>query len=675
MPEFKKFKDAVHSQFVKMQKEQLFYVEVDKHELYNLYLSSFPEGTNEIFRERTEHDCNACKTFIRGLGNVVIVKGNNKLESVWDIECIEPYNTVAKALSKYVKAKQIKGIYSYFQAHVGVDKSVIAIDGGKTITYNHLFASLPSKYVVSGAAYNTKLSEKNGAIDAFYNSLTCTTVDAVDIVLDLIAQGSLYRGEEFKAIVEDFRKQKIAFDKVEESLRRNFAFKNAKSKSGVYRAFKNTVIGTLVVDLSDGKDIEQAVKSYETKVAPHNYKRPTSLVTKKMVDQAKETIEELGLMSALERRYALVEDISVSNVLFVDRSIKKRMDVFDDIAESSSKASDKKNTFDKVEEMSIDDFIANIVPRANKIEIMMENSMQPNLVSLIAPVDKSSGRLFKWGNNFSWSYNGEVADSIKERVKKAGGKVDGFVRCSLSWFNYDDLDLHVVEPNKHEIYYSNKISRTTLGVLDVDMNAGGGVTREAVENITWPSPEHMIDGEYVVKVHNFAKRENVDLGFELEFEYNGEVLNFSYDRAVGAREMVEVLRFKYNKKTKKVVVSSKLKSSKIQREFWGIITNSFVPVNAIMYSPNHWDGEGVGNKHFFFMLDGCINPDQTRGFYNEYLDNDLTKHRKVFEILGARMRVEHSDQQLSGLGFSSTQRNSVVIKVSGSFNRTIKVNF
>ena len=37
--------------------------------------------------------------------------------------------------------------------------------------------------------------------------------------------------------------------------------------------------------------------------------------------------------------------------------------------------------------------------------------------------------------------------------------------------------------------------------------------------------------------------------------------------------------------------------------------------------------------------------------------------------------VESSDDQVSGLGFSSTQRNSVIAKVEGSFTRTVKINF
>lgn len=39
------------------------------------------------------------------------------------------------------------------------------------------------------------------------------------------------------------------------------------------------------------------------------------------------------------------------------------------------------------------------------------------------------------------------------------------------------------------------------------------------------------------------------------------------------------------------------------------------------------------------------------------------------------MKTPYQEHQLSGLGFSSTMRNSVIVKVDGTFSRTLKVNF
>lgn len=75
------------------------------------------------------------------------------------------------------------------------------------------------------------------------------------------------------------------------------------------------------------------------------------------------------------------------------------------------------------------------------------------------------------------------------------------------------------------------------------------------------------------------------------------------------------------------------------------------------------------------QLDDCKNPEPVRGFFNEYLNSELTPHRKVFEVLADKMKTPYQEHQLSGLGFSSTMRNSVIVKVDGTFSRTLKVNF
>ena len=76
-----------------------------------------------------------------------------------------------------------------------------------------------------------------------------------------------------------------------------------------------------------------------------------------------------------------------------------------------------------------------------------------------------------------------------------------------------------------------------------------------------------------------------------------------------------------------------------------------------------------------FMLEGCKADTPVRGFYNEFLRSDLDQHRKVLEIVGSKVRTESTNSQLSGVGFSDTQRNRLTCRISGNFTRVINIVF
>ena len=154
-----------------------------------------------------------------------------------------------------------------------------------------------------------------------------------------------------------------------------------------------------------------------------------------------------------------------------------------------------------------------------------------------------------------------------------------------------------------------------------------------------------------------------------------DVRQFVYDKPVKHKENVMVAEITYSK-SKGIQIRELIPStSHSSVSLWNIDTNKFHKVNVMMLSPNYWDEQGIGNKHYFFMLDDCKNPEPVRGFFNEYLNSELTPHRKVFEVLADKMKTPYQEHQLSGLGFSSTMRNSVIVKVDGTFSRTLKVNF
>ncbi len=654
-----------------MRDHGLFRVDIESDWLWLNYLESFPEGTNPMFRKRSEHDCSCCRGFVKTAG---------KLVSIWDVQdkLTDPaYKAVALALATEVKSKSIQNVFLYTERKIGQQET---LEIPSTI-WNHFCIEFPKRnrgreYIVSKKNIGERLGERQADYGVMHRSLSELSLESVDTVLEMVGDGSLYRGEENKFVLDEFRKLKAEFDKIKPNdvvQRSLFAWKTIDDPE-IARSIvriRNTSIGTLLIDLSEDMNLEDAVKKYERVVAPTNYKRPTALVTKRMVEDARKAVADLGLTEALERRFAKLSDISVNDILFVNNETRRAMsrDAFD-LVETTGRSMSGRD-LSKIQEVSISEFIETILSKVSSVEVMLENRYASNLVSLVAPQRNTSNSLFKWSNDFSWAYSGDVADSIKERVKKAGGNVTGDLCCRLSWFNYDDLDFHMVEPGRNEISFANKGPSISGGRLDVDMNAGGPRSREAVENIFYTTRSKMREGAYHLFVRQYSRRETDNVGFEVEIDYLGDIKRFSYPRAVAGD--VTVAKFNYTH-AKGVIFGDTLPSTAATKTIWGLRTNEYHRVNILMKSPNHWnDAGGVGNQHYFFMIDGCVNDTPVRPFFNEFLKPELNKHRKVLEMLGGKLKTAPASEQLSGIGFSTTQRDEVLVRVSGKFNRMLKL--
>lgn len=677
---FSEFRAAIQRQFEAMAKDvnMLFETDVDKDEMWNLYLDSFPAAANPIYRERREHDCSCCRHFVKSIGNAVTLK-DGEITSIWDVQVNDPaYQEVAEAMSAYVKSHPIANCYHAVDGSVGTDHNFEMVDG-VSHRWDHFYLSLPGKFVdrarLSDGDYKGRFRSTK---DVFKRSLDEITEDSVMTVLELIAQNSLYRGEEWKAPLQQFLVYKKAYDKLpNETAKDLYAWENASSAGSVVGRIRNHSIGVLLTDIAEGTDLDAAVRKYESIVAPANYKRPKAIFTQKMVEEAQKKIVEMGFADSLGRRYATLDDITVNNILYSNKDASKRisgaMDVFADMKADAKKG--PKN-FDHVEEIGIADFVENVLPTAQELEVWLENRHSGNMVSLIAPKNLEAKTMFKWNNGFSWAYAGNVTDSMKERVKAAGGKVDGVLRFSIQWndedYNPNDFDAHCTEPNKCPIFFGNKVDYTTGGNLDVDIILPE-IGKPAVENITWPELRRMKDGIYRFFVNCYSNRGGRS-GFKAEIEFNGEIHAYEYSKELRQGEDIDVAVVTLKNGVFSIV--DKLPSNTSSKEIWGVQSNNFVPVSVVMYSPNYWDGQhGVGNRHYFFMLKGCVNPEQPNGFYNEFLNQELAEHKRVLEALGAKLRVEDTEDQLSGIGFSSTQRNELVVRVTGASKRVLKIKF
>ncbi len=235
------------------------------------------------------------------------------------------------------------------------------------------------------------------------------------------------------------------------------------------------------------------------------------------------------------------------------------------------------------------------------------------------------------------------------------------------------IEIHDNYGNNERVGWNHRTHTKTKGRQDVDYTSQAPIDYIPVENITFPDLSLLPDGVYTFKAHNWDFR-NTGHGFKSEIAFGNQVLEFDYDKVLQNKEWVTLAKIELKRGEWKVLES--LPTIHSTKEVWNIQTQQFHPVTVIMNSPNYWDGQvGIGNKHYFFMLKDCINPTNPSGFFNEYLKPELYEYRKMIEALINKLRVEDSQQQLSGLGFSETLDNSVIVKVTGQMSRPLRIVF
>lgn len=709
---FKNFNQAIQKQFEEMQKHRLFRLNVSGQQIWDTYISGFSPEENPIFRDpqSSTHQCNNDMNFIRRYGNIVAINENFEIVTMFDISnnvAGTNYENTIAAIQKLLRSPNVKVTNVFFETfeelkslpYESCNKSqaVFQLGHQKTLkkytqeeadkfgvvntqdiyTFYHFHTFLNKEFVdQSGKSVESIMGDYRDAKNIFQRGLEEISLDTLKLVKDLITQGSLLNGDSYLGKLKMFIEFKKEWENIPSNLRNNWYW--VKSYGLPFAKFRNELIGTLCVELTEGKELNSACLDWNKRADPANYMKASAPITKRQIQEAEKFISENDYLESFNRRFATLDDINVNEIkhMNINQEAEKPVGLFAGVQPTKS-TQHKRAEFDGVEEVSIEKFMKDILPTCTGVELFLENRLENNLVTLTTAASNSKP-IFKWDNNFSWSYKGNLTgkSELKEQVKNKGGVVDGVLRFSISWGDNDgdhsDLDAWCIQPSKERIGYSegfradtgNKFS-SCGGQLDLDDR--GYSSNVKVENIYFKSLSQLQQGEYKFYVNQYSASNSK--GFKAQIEFNGEIFDYFYNTRVTGNVNVATITFRNGQ----FIIEHHLPEVNQSKELWGMESGKFHKVNLVCLSPNFWGNNNVGNKHYFFMLDGCHSDTPMRSFHNENLNGDLLQHRKVMEVLATVRQLEPAKKQLAGVGFNATVRDNVILKLSGTHKRTVKL--
>ena len=250
------FTKMMQSQFDRMcATGKLFRSSLTGQQVWDLYINGFEKKHNPIFRdpESSTHNCNLCKNFIRRYGNIVAVNENYNIISMFDIDAPEEFISVSKSISTALKNAAISEVFfetfnelnslpyescnkNNARFKLGIDKNVKrytkeesekygVVKPDEIKTFNHLHLFIPKQFVDMGSkSIESIMADYRDAKNVFQRAMVEIHLDTLNLVKDLINQGSLLDGQTHLYKIEQVIPMKKQYDLLSADKKDNWCF-------------------------------------------------------------------------------------------------------------------------------------------------------------------------------------------------------------------------------------------------------------------------------------------------------------------------------------------------------------------------------------------------------------------------------------------------------------------
>lgn len=289
---FDDFADVIRAQFASSA-DPLFQVSTEG--LYETYLSALGD--------RQHHTCSCCRQFIERFGGLVRINGAGEVESaVWPFGMVPSYYApAANRLAQMAENRPIEGVFLAGEPVWGTPEA-----GGWT------------HFSIPGVPFRERLltpfqamAQKREDFQTLSRALGEFPLALCRTALNFLEADAVNRSEKFVAPARFLVSLHEAIASARGSHRRALIWRAVASAPPGFATPKGTMIGSLLEDLAAGKSSEAAQRAFNSKMHPLAYQRPQAPASVGNIEQAEKIVERLGIASALQRRFAMIEELSL----------------------------------------------------------------------------------------------------------------------------------------------------------------------------------------------------------------------------------------------------------------------------------------------------------------------------------------------------------------------------
>lgn len=301
---FMNLADAVRGRFenvMGLYGPQVFTTNVDG--LFQTYLDGY---ANDI--DRAHHQCTTCRQFIERFGHLVVINADGMtIPLFWGepgagLEIPAMYQQPIANMARAVAAAKVNGVFLSEEKRWGIPK---------TGNWNH-FAVHPNPAIIHRDKLLTpgqKMAEKREDFRILSQSLAEYSADTVNTAMTLLSGDALFRAEKVIGVARWFQGLQATLGQTRGKIRENLIWAAVAVSGPGLTHVRSSMVGTLLDDISEGKDFDEVKAAFKYKMDPSRYGRPIVAPGAGNIKKAEEIVAKLGVASAFKRRFATLGEI------------------------------------------------------------------------------------------------------------------------------------------------------------------------------------------------------------------------------------------------------------------------------------------------------------------------------------------------------------------------------